>query len=87
MMFKKRATAEEIESTKTWDTWEKEPSEFPWFYNQKEICYIIEGNASVKDKSGNSITFSAGDWVEFNRGLECVWNITETIRKKYRFED
>lgn len=87
MMFKKKASIDDIESTTNWDTWEKEPSEFPWYYEEKETCYILEGKASVRDNSGNVISFSKGDWLEFEKGLKCTWNITETIRKKYRFAD
>jgi len=87
MMHKKIPSGKEIESTKSWGTWEKEPSEFPWFYDQKETCYILEGNASVKDNTGNVISFKKGDWVVFEEGLECVWKIVEKIRKKYHFGD
>ena len=60
-------------------------SEFPWYYDEKETCYILEGNAVVTDNKGNKIEFGPGDWVEFEQGLECNWKILKTIRKKYRF--
>ncbi len=78
-------TKEQIDATQGWGTWSKEPSTFPWFYDEKETCYILEGEAAVKDNAGNSIQFKAGDMVEFPQGLECEWNITKTIRKKYLF--
>ena len=81
----KKPAPEDIGLTSSWGTWSKEPSEFPWYYNDKETCYILEGNATVKDEAGNSISFSAGDWVEFEQGLECTWKIEKTIRKKYKF--
>ena len=84
-MIVKTPTPQEIESTKVWGIWEKEPSKFDWEYSDKETCYILEGKAEVTDKKGNTITFKAGDWVEFEAGLECVWNITEAIKKRYNF--
>lgn len=84
-MKKKKPTPEEINMTSSWGTWSKEPSEFPWYYDDKETCFILEGDATVTDKNGNSISFSAGDWVEFEKGLECTWKIENTIRKRYKF--
>jgi uncharacterized protein len=31
----------------TWPIWEKEVSEFPWHYDEKEICYLLEGDVTV----------------------------------------
>ena len=81
----KKPTEMEISKTKSWSNWSKEPSEFPWFYDDKETCLILEGHAIVTDNQGNSISFSAGDWVEFERGLECTWKIDKTIKKRYKF--
>ncbi len=81
----RKPSPQEIESTRSWGSWSKEPSEFPWSYDDKETCYILEGSASVTDANGATITFGKGDWVEFDEGLACTWKITETIRKKYMF--
>lgn len=81
----KKPTNNEIEISKNWATWTKEPSVFPWSYDENETCFIIEGEATVTDKQGNSITVTSGDWVEFETGLVCTWKINKTIRKKYKF--
>lgn len=75
----------EIDETKNWGIWSKEASEFPWFYSERETCYILEGEAEASDKDGNHILFKAGDMVQFEQGLECTWKITKDIRKRYRF--
>ncbi len=80
----KKPTQQEIDSTKDWGTWSKEPSEFPWYYDDKETCYILNGCATVRDNDGNEISFNAGDWVEFEQGLECTWIIRETVSKRYK---
>jgi uncharacterized cupin superfamily protein len=85
MMKVRKPSAGEIDQASAWDTWTKEPSKFSWSYDEKETCYILEGNAKVTDRQGNSIEFGPGDWVVFKQGLECQWTIVKTIRKKYRF--
>jgi hypothetical protein len=82
-MTVKKPTPEEIKITGSWSTWSKEPAVFPWSYDTKETCYILEGEAIVTGTDGNSISFGPGDWVEFEEGLECTWKIKKTIRKKY----
>ncbi len=84
-MKKKKPSQEEIADTLNWGTWQKEPSEFPWFYSQKEICYILEGSATVVTSNGDTIEFEAGDLVEFEEGLECMWKIDQKIVKRYQF--
>lgn len=81
----KKPTLEEIEKTNAWGTWEKEASTFPWFYEDKETCYILEGKVKVTDEAGNSIEFKKGDWVEFPKGLTCTWHVLEDVKKKYKF--
>jgi uncharacterized protein len=86
MMKVWKPTESEISSTKSWETWSKEQSEFPWSYDERETCYILEGEAEVIDKQGNKIVFKTGDMVQFEQGLECTWNIKKKIQKKYLFE-
>ena len=85
MMKVKKPTEQEIKTTENWSIWEKEPSEFPQYYDDKETCYILEGEATVTDNQGNQINFRPGDMVEFEQGLECTWEIKITIKKKYKF--
>jgi uncharacterized protein len=84
-MIVRKPTLKEIETAKNWDDWSKEPSTFPWFYDEKETCYILAGSAEVADNKGNIIVFKKGDWVEFEQGLGCTWHIIDTIKKKYYF--
>ena len=81
----RQPTPEEINEARSWGTWEKEPSEFPWSYDEKETCLILAGHAIVEGKNGEHAEFGPGDWVVFPVGLKCVWEITEPIKKKYKF--
>ncbi len=69
----------------SWGIWEKEASEFPWFYDSEEVCYILEGKVTVTPQDGDAVTIQAGDLVTFPAGMHCHWNITEDIRKHYQF--
>jgi uncharacterized cupin superfamily protein len=85
MMSKKKPSAEEIKQMEQWGTWQKEPSVFPWYYDERETCYILQGHATVVAGTGESIEFEAGDMVVFEPGLECTWTIREKIVKRYNF--
>jgi uncharacterized cupin superfamily protein len=78
-------TDREIDIAQSWGNWSKDISEFPWFYDDQETCLILEGEAEVSDGKGNIISFKAGDMVQFEEGLECIWKITKPLRKKYIF--
>jgi len=69
----------------SWPIWEKEVSRFDWSYDGQEICYILQGKAVVEPEDGDPVEFQAGDLVTFSKGLKCVWDIKEPIRKHYQF--
>ena len=79
----KKPTEEEQRRARSWPTWEKEPSIFPWEYSQNEACLILEGKSIVKTDEGD-VEFGAGDFVTFPKGLKCTWEIKEKIRKHYK---
>ena len=82
-----KPTDEQIESMgiKGWPIWIKEVSEFPWYYDEKETCLILEGQVFVTPDDGEPVEINVGDLVEFPAGMSCVWKITRDIRKHYKF--
>jgi len=68
-----------------WDTWTKEVSRFPWHYDEKETCYFLEGSVVVKPDKGEPVHIGKGDLVTFPKGMSCVWEVQEPVRKHYRF--
>ncbi|MBN1479957.1 DUF861 domain-containing protein [candidate division KSB1 bacterium] len=70
---------------KSWPIWTKEVSEFPWYYDEKETCLILEGQVVVTPEGGEPVEINAGDLVEFPQGMHCRWKITRDIRKHYHF--
>jgi uncharacterized protein len=84
----KKPTEEELKNlgVKQWPIWEKEESIFDWHYDEKEICYILEGDIEIKFNGNEAVNLSQGDLVTFPKGLSCVWNIKRKVRKHYNFE-
>ena len=71
---------------RSWPTWSKEVSTFPWSYNSQEIAYILEGEVTVTPKNGgNAVSFGVGDLVTFPAGLSCIWEVKKALRKHYQF--
>ncbi|NQU09501.1 cupin domain-containing protein [bacterium] len=70
---------------KGWPIWEKEISEFPWHYDDRETCYLLEGDVTVTPDGGGAHRFGKGDLVTFPKGLSCTWKIHVPVRKHYRF--
>ncbi len=68
-----------------WPIWEKEASEFPWHYDEQEICYLLEGEVEVTPDGGEPVRFGKGDLVTFPAGMSCRWNISRAVKKHYRF--
>ncbi|MFA5159772.1 MAG: cupin domain-containing protein [Candidatus Omnitrophota bacterium] len=68
----------------SWPVWTKEVSSFDWYYDEKEICYFLEGEVTVKTSDGE-ISFGKGDLVTFPQGLKCVWDIKTAVKKHYKF--
>ncbi len=78
------ATLEQLGAT-SWPIWEKEISEFPWHYDERETCYLLAGDVTVTPAAGPAVRFGAGDLVTFPAGLSCTWKVHQPVRKHYRF--
>jgi len=70
---------------RSWPIWEKEVSEFQWEYDEKETCYILEGDVEIIPVNGKPVMFGKGDLVVFSEGLKCTWKIRKAVRKHYKF--
>ena len=70
----------------SWPIWEKETSRFDWHYDSIEECYLLEGRVVVETKGGEKVEFGKGDFVTFPKGLSCIWDVKEPVRKHYNFK-
>ena len=80
----RKPTPEEEAHIRGCPTWQKEPSEFPWHYDQQETCLVLEGEVTV-ESAEETVSFGPGDYVIFPQGLDCTWKVKKTIRKHYQF--
>lgn len=82
----KKLSENEVEKMgiNSWPIWQKEISKFPWTYDSKEECLIIEGEFTVETEAGD-FDIKAGDFVTFPEGLTCVWDIKKPVKKYYNF--
>ncbi len=73
----------EVMGVYDWPVWSKEVSEFPWRYEARETCYILEGEVVVTPDDGKPVTIRKGDLAIFPAGLSCTWDIKASIKKHY----
>lgn len=87
IILKKNISKEELEkyNIDNWPIWSSPAETFSWEYEEKEICYILEGSVKVK-YNNKEIEFTKGDLVIFPAGLKCVWEVIEPVKKVYKFE-
>ena len=69
----------------TWPIWTKEVSKFPWTYEEKEVCYLLEGEVIVTPDGGEPVKIVKGNLVTFPAGMSCTWDIRVPVRKHYKF--
>jgi uncharacterized protein len=79
--------AERLQSlgVSSWGIWTKEVSTFPWTYDEREVCYLLEGEVTVTPAGGTPVRIAKGDLVTFPAGMSCTWEICQPVRKHYRF--
>jgi uncharacterized cupin superfamily protein len=68
-----------------WPQWTKEVSKFDWYYDGDEECLFIEGDVIIETAEGKSI-IKPGDFVTFQEGLKCTWDIKKPVKKYYNFK-
>ena len=80
----RKPTEAEVKAFSSKPTWGCGVSEFDWYYDSQEECILIEGEVTV-EYDGRSVSFGAGDYVRFPKGLSCVWKVSKSVKKHYEF--
>jgi len=70
---------------RSWPTWSKEPSDFPWTYDDPETCYFLTGDVEVTPDGGEPVRVGQGDLVIFPAGMSCRWRVLQAVKKHYNF--
>ncbi|MCX6272446.1 MAG: cupin domain-containing protein [Bacteroidetes bacterium] len=69
---------------RNWPLWEKEVSRFPNVYDETEQCLFLEGEVIIETDHGQFF-IKPGDFVTFENGLDCIWDIRKDVKKHYNF--
>jgi uncharacterized cupin superfamily protein len=48
---------------------------------------VLAGSVTLTNADGSSDTFAAGDTFFIAKGTQCIWEITETLRKYYMISE
>ena len=82
----KNLTSEEIKEKgiRSWPVWTKGISRFNHAYDGAEECLFLEGDVTIETSDG-PVHIKPGNFVVFEDGLECVWDIKKPVRKHYNF--
>jgi uncharacterized protein len=82
----KKLTPEEIQKKgiRKWPVWTREISRFDHVYDGMEECLFLEGEVVIETGTGN-VNIVPGDFVVFEDGLKCVWDIKKPVKKHYNF--
>ena len=83
----RKPTEEELikMGVKNWPIWEKGESRFDWHYDEKEVCFFLEGDVEIELSNGEKVNVKEGDFVTFPEGLTCRWHIKKKVKKHYNF--
>ena len=83
----KSPTSDKLEDlgVSEWSIWTKEASEFPWYYDDSETCYFLEGDVTVTPENGEPVQMGKGDLVTFPKGMSCSWKIRKDVKKHFVF--
>ena len=81
----KKPTESEKQAMQSQPIWTCGVSEFDWYYDSEETCLLLEGEVTVT-YDGGSVSFDAGDYVIFPKGLSCVWKVAKPVKKHCIFK-
>ena len=81
----RKPTEKEVAEMKSNPVWTCSVSEFDWHYDSEEHSLIVEGEVTV-NYGAKSVSFAAGDYVIFPKGLSCVWQVKKPVKKHYEFK-
>ena len=62
--------------------WRAEPCTFDYFFDSDEVCYVLDGEASVAllDER-TTVALRPGDIAYFKSGTRAIWTVTTPFRK------
>ena len=63
--------------------WDCTAGDFTWDYAWDEFVLILEGEATIEEVGGETVTLRAGDFGHMPLGAKTKWHVPEYIRKTF----
>lgn len=63
--------------------WDCTAGKFHWIFSWDEFVHIQEGEVTITDESGQSVTLRRGDLAHFPVGMKTVWHVPHYVRKVF----
>jgi uncharacterized protein len=63
--------------------WECSAGRFKWTFVWDEFVHILEGEVTIKQESGPTVTLRPGDTAHFPLGLKTEWLVPHHVRKVF----
>lgn len=63
--------------------WECTAGRFNWEFGWDEFVQVLEGEATISQEGGETITLRAGDHAHFPLGAKTEWVVPEYVRKVF----
>ena len=67
----------------TQGVWDCTAGDFTWDYDWDEFVLILEGEATIEEVGGETVTLRAGDFGHMPFGSKLKWHVPEYIRKTF----
>jgi len=67
----------------TQGVWDCTAGDFTWDYAWDEFVLILEGEATIEEIGGETVTLRAGDFGYMSIGTKTKWHVPEYIRKTF----
>ncbi len=63
--------------------WECTAGKFQWVFGWDEFVHIQEGEATIQEEGGKTVTLRRGDLAHFPKGMKTVWTVPNFVRKVF----
>src|SRR5262245_6934086 len=63
--------------------WSCTAGKFKWTFSWDEFIRVLEGEVTITDQTGKTITLKEGDIAHFPRGAETRWHVPHFVKKVF----
>ena len=63
--------------------WSCTAGRFQWTFSWDEFVHVLEGEATITDEAGNTLTLQAGESAHFPLGLKTEWHVPNFVKKTF----